>query len=284
MIRTFLVGLVGRGIGASRSPQIHESEAARLGVPLVYRLIDFARLGIDDDRLDSVVRAAQVIGFDGLNVTHPFKQRIMPLIDEVSAAARTLGAVNTVCFRGGRRCGSNTDWIGFRDSFLRNLGDAPRRDVAQIGAGGAGAATAYALLDLGVERLTLFDVDRARANDLAERLARLFSDRTIAVAAAACDAIAEANGVVQTSPVGMASHPGVPFDPGLLRSDMWVAEVIYFPAETALLRTARALGCRTLGGGQMAVVQAAAAFEEFTGVTPSVARMLAAFDAAAPTY
>jgi shikimate dehydrogenase len=277
-VRTYLTGLLGRGIDASRSPEMHEREAAAMGIPLVYRRVDFNDLGYDDEKLDAVLHAVRGIGFDGVNITHPFKQRILASLDSVSPDAAALGAVNTVVFRDGGCHGYNTDWTGFRASLQAGLPGVALDDVAQIGCGGAGSAIAYALLSMGVQRLRVFDPDRDKASAMAERIGGHFPGRAILVAAEAAAALAAADGVVQTSPVGMTAHPGVPFPPELLRKDMWVSDVVYFPMETALLRAARNLGCATLAGGGMAVHQAADAFRLMTGIEPSVTRMLAAFN------
>jgi shikimate dehydrogenase len=277
-VRTYLTGLLGRGIDASRSPEMHEREAAALGVPLVYRRVDFNDLDYDDEKLDEVLHAVRGIGFDGVNITHPFKQRVLASLDSVSPDAAALGAVNTVVFRDDGCHGYNTDWTGFRASLQAGLPGVALDDVAQIGCGGAGSAVAYALLSMGVQRLRVFDPDHDKASVMAERIGGHFPGRTILVAADAAAALAAADGVVQTSPVGMAAHPGVPFSPQLLRKEMWVSDVVYFPMETALLRAAREVGCATLAGGGMAVYQAADAFRLMTGIEPSVTRMLAAFN------
>jgi shikimate dehydrogenase len=278
--RTYLAGLLGRGIGASRSPEMHEREAAALGVALVYRAIDFDLQGFEDDRLDRMVRTLQAIGFDGTNVTHPFKQRVLASLDTVSPDAAALGAVNTVVFREGARHGFNTDWTGFRANMQLGLPGIALRRVAQIGCGGAGSAVAYALLSMGVQELRVIDPDCAKAEAMAERVGIHFPEQTIAVVSSAEAALDAADGLVQTSPIGMASHPGMPFPAELLRADMWVSEIVYFPPETELLRAAKKRGCSTLAGGGMAVHQAADAFRLITGLEPSVSRMLENFDRA----
>ncbi|MGH6747251.1 shikimate dehydrogenase [Novosphingobium sp.] len=275
-----ICGLIGSGIGGSRSPAMHETEARALGLPLAYRILDSEVIGFGADDLGPLLNTLVALGFDGTNVTHPFKQAVLPLMDELSEAAAKLGAVNTVLLRDGRLIGDNTDWSGYRASFLAALGVLPRGRAAMIGAGGAASAVGYAHLDLGAERLAIFDPAAERAEALASRLAALFPDAEVIASATAAEAIAEADGVVQCSPVGMESHPGLPFDPALLTRDMWVSDVIYFPLETELLKAARAIGCATLNGGGMAVMQAAHAFARFTGLEPDVDRMLADFAAA----
>ncbi len=268
-----LLGLIGAGIQASRAPALHEGEAAAQGLRMIYRLIDLEPLCVGAEALPELLRAAQLMGFAGVNITHPCKQVVIPLLDELSGDARALGAVNTVVLRDGKRVGHNTDWWGFAESFRRGLPDVVRDRVVQLGAGGAGSAVAHAALTLGVRRLGIVDTDAGRAAAVATSLcARFGADRAAAETDLAV-AMAEADGVINATPMGMARYPGLPLSAELLRPALWVAEIVYFPLETELLRTARALGCRTLDGGGMAVFQAAEAFRLFTGITPDAERM-----------
>jgi len=251
---------------------MHVAEAAAHGIKAEYRLFDLDVLGVGVEALPTLFAKAEAKGFTGLNITHPCKQAVLPLLHEVSDDARAIGAVNTVVLRDGRRAGHNTDWWGFRESLRDGLPNAEFERVAQFGAGGAGAATAYAVLAMGAGQVRLVDVDRARAAALAEAMNARFG-RARAVAVDARDGLADADGVIQATPIGMESHPGMPFDVSLLRPDQWVAEVIYFPRETALLRGARERGCETLDGSGMAVYQAVRAFELFSGVAADAPRM-----------
>ncbi|GGX86369.1 shikimate dehydrogenase [Streptomyces minutiscleroticus] len=274
---SYLVGLIGSGIGPSLSPALHEREADRQGLRYLYRLIDLDTLGAAPAAVGDLVRAARDLGFDGLNITHPCKQLVVEHLDELSPQAEALGAVNTVVFDGGRAVGHNTDVTGFAASFARGLPDAPLERVVQLGAGGAGAAVAHAGLTLGAGRVTVVDALADRAAGLADSLNRHFGAGRAAAATPDLlpSLLARADGVVHATPTGMAAHPGLPFPAELLRPGLWVAEVVYRPLETELLRTARALGCATLDGGGMAVFQAADAFRLFTGREPDSARMLA---------
>jgi shikimate dehydrogenase len=274
-----LVGLIGAGISASRTPPMHEKEGAEQGLRYIYRLIDLQTLNLGAEALPDLLLAAERMGFAGLNVTHPCKQAVIPLLDELSDDARALGAVNTVVLRDGRRLGHNTDWYGFAESFRRGLPDVPRAQVVQLGAGGAGSAVAHAMLTLGAEQLTLFDTDHARAERVAADLAARFGTGRARATRNLAAAMAQTDGLINTTPVGMAKYPGLPLPAELLRPDVWVAEIVYFPMETELLRQARALACRTLDGGGMAVFQAVEAFRLFTGITPDPERMLRHFAA-----
>lgn len=275
---TVLVGLIGAGIQLSRTPRMHEAEAAAQGAHLVYRKIDLDVLGVGADALPRLLSMAQAIGFAGLNITYPCKQSIIPLLDDLSDDARSLGAVNTVVFQDGKRIGHNTDWWGFAESFRRGLPDVPTNRVVQLGAGGAGSAVAHALLTLGVKRLTIVDTDAPKAEALVRSLARRFGEARVTAATDPAEPMAGADGLVNTTPVGMAKHPGLPLLADLLGRS-WVADIVYFPLETELLRAARLLGCRTLDGGGMAVFQAVEAFRLFTGRTPDPARMAREFAA-----
>jgi len=272
-----LVGLVGTGIQASRTPSLHEREGAEQGLRYIYKLIDLEVLGLDVVALPELLTAAQRFGFTGLNITHPCKQAVIPLLDELSPDAAALGAVNTVVLKDGRRVGHNTDWWGFAESFRRELSSVRIDRVVQFGAGGAGAAVAHALLTLGAGEVTIIDTDEARACDLAAALCGRFGDRRALTDPAVADVMAAADGMVNTTPLGMANYPGMAVPAELLRPDLWVADIVYFPLETELLRQARARGCHTMSGGGMAVFQAVGAFRLFTGLDPDAERMLRHF-------
>jgi shikimate dehydrogenase len=276
--RSVLAGLIGSGIRASHMPRLHEQEGAAQGLTYVYRLIDLDALRLTVAALPELISAACRFGFNGLNITYPCKQSIIPFLDELSDDARALSAVNTVvCASDGRTVGYNTDWSGFAESFRRELSDVSRRRVAQLGAGGAGAAVAQALISLGTAELAIVDREQNRAEHLAFDICSRFGARRAIASRDMSQAIADADGLVNATPVGMAKYPGTPIDPVLLRPDLWVADIIYFPRETELLRTARSIGCRTMGGGGMAVFQAVGAFRLLTGCEPDADRMIRHF-------
>lgn len=274
-----LTGLVGQNILASRSPWLHEQEAVAQGLHLTYLLFDFAARGWSLADLPRVLDAAQTIGFSGVNITHPFKQDVIPLLDELAPSARKVGAVNTVHFSGGKRIGHNTDVTGFAENVRTGLLGAKLDRVVQFGAGGGGSATAHAMLDLGTKELVLVDADEARRTRLTAQLAYEFPQANVRDTADGEAFVGQADGVINSTPVGMAAYPGTPFDTALLDTAQWVADIVYFPLETQLLAQARAKGCATLSGSGMAVFQAADAFDIFTGMTADRMRMLKSFDA-----
>ena len=214
--KSILVGLVGAGIQASLTPRLHEKDGDAQGMRYMYKLIDIDVLGIRVTALSEILTAAERLGFAGLNVTYPCKQAVIEELDELSPDARAIGAVNTVILRNGRRFGHNTDWTGFAESFRRTLADVGRNRVVQFGAGGAGAAVAYALLTLGVRHVVLIDTDRKRARDLAEALCARFGGGRADTRNDPAEALAAADGLVNTTSVGMAKFPGMAFPPNLL--------------------------------------------------------------------
>jgi shikimate dehydrogenase len=274
-----IVGLVGTGIGPSLSPPLHEREGRALGLDYRYRRLDLDLLGVPPDAVGDLLDAVREAGYRGVNVTHPCKQRVLPHLDELSPDAGAIGAVNTVLFDGPRTIGHNTDWSGFGLGLADGLPGASLDRVVLLGAGGAGAAAAHALLTGGTDRLAVLDVEGGRAERLAAALAGRFgAGRAVAGTTADLPAqLTAAHGLVHATPTGMVESPGLPVPAELLRPPLWVADLVYRPLDTALLRAARARGCPTLDGGRMAVHQAVEALRLFTGVTPDVGRMLRHF-------
>ncbi len=277
--RRYLVALVGDGIGASLTPPMHEAEAHALGLDYEYRVFDLIELGRPATDVGAILAEAGAAGFAAMNITHPCKQLVLDLVDELEADAAHLQAVNLVVFNGDRLVGHNTDWMGFRDGLVAGLPGASFERVVQIGCGGAGAATAYALLTHGAERLQLSDADPVRAQGLTDRMRKCFPSRSIESLAsgALADAIVHATGVVHATPTGMLHHPGVAFDPDLLSPGTWVSDVVYRPLETELIREAARRGHPVLDGGRMAVGQAWASLRIITGIEPDRERMRAHF-------
>ncbi len=268
-----LLGLIGAGIQQSLTPALQEEEARHHCLRLHYQLIDLDRsMGPPQAQLPTLIAAARLMDFAGLNVTYPCKQAVIPLLDHLSDEAAAMGAVNTLVIRDGIAVGHNTDGWGWAWGFRRALPQADLSCVVLLGAGGAGSAIAHAVLGLGADRLRLVDSDLPRAQALADALNARHGPR-VEVHAAAASAMPGATGLVHATPTGMAKLPGLPLDASLLRPSLWVSEIVYFPLETELLRTAREAGCAVVDGGTMAVGQAVGAFELFTGLRADPARM-----------
>jgi shikimate dehydrogenase len=272
--RRFLTGLIGAPIANSASPAMHERAAEALGAHCHYQLIEVAGAGREELRL--LLDGVRRLGFAGVNVTFPYKEAVVSLLDELSPGARAIGAVNTVVVKGGRLIGHNTDTTGFARAITGLVRDPAQSRVAVIGAGGVGKAIGFALAETGVREIRIFDTDSAKAGQLAAQLAGKSGARVVDSVE---DALRDATGVVNGSPVGMLPNRATPVPEALLHGDMWVADAVYTPLWTPLLNAAKARGAEVMTGRELAIYQAADAFELFTGLKPSAIEMGNAFDA-----
>lgn len=252
---------------------MHEEAAEALGLRGLYQLIEVA--GADRAALRAMLDGVRRLGFAGVNVTYPYKEAVVELLDELAPGAAAMQAVNTVVVREGRLIGHNTDTTGFARAAADLVADSGHGAVAVIGAGGVGKAIAFALASLGVSEVRIFDTERAKA----EKLASLLHGQSgIVVADGVEAALKDAVGVVNATPVGMLPSRGMPVPETLLHAGSWVADAVYSPLFTPLLLAARAKGARIMTGRELAICQAADAFELFTGLSPSVSVMGDAFD------
>ena len=271
--KKLLTGLIGAPIASSASPAMHERAAEALGLRGHYQLIEVA--GADAAGLRMMLEGVRRLGFAGVNVTFPYKEAVVPLLDELAPTAATMAAVNTVVVRDGRLTGHNTDTTGFARAVAPLLA-ASGNAVAVIGTGGVGKAIAFALASLKVADLRIFDSEPARAEKLAALLAKHGGAR---VARSVEDALDGATGLVNGTPVGMLPNRDTPVPASMLRENLWVADAVYSPLITPLLAAAQAKGARIMTGRELAIYQAADAFELFTGLAPSTEIMGEAFDA-----
>jgi shikimate dehydrogenase len=279
--RQALIGLLGSNIMKSLAPALHIDAFAAAGITGHYHLMDADQL--PGRTLPGLLEAVKTAGFIGVNVTFPFKQAVIPLLDTLSPEARQIGAVNTVVIgKTGHTTGYNTDRSGFRLNFEDGpgRGAAEGRTAVLVGAGGAGSAVAFALMDLGLKTLIVHDQDKARATALTADVIAHFGAGRCRISEHLTEEIIAADGVANATPIGMTGIPGNPVPVEALRSAHWVADVIYSPMQTELIKAAAAKGARTLTGGGMCVYQAVDAFRLFTGIDPDVARMHRTFDAA----
>jgi shikimate dehydrogenase len=269
----FLTGLLGAPIAHSASPAMHERAAEAMGARGHYQLIEIA--GADQGELRRLLDGIRKLGFAGINVTFPYKEAVVGLLDDLSPGARAIGAVNTVVVRGDRLTGHNTDTTGFARAASALVAGSNHGPVAVIGTGGVGKAIAFALADLGVSEIRIVDTDIAKADQL---VAQLKGRQSIRRAANVEDALAGAVGLVNGTPIGMLPNRSSPVPDALLHAGLWVADAVYSPLWTPLLNAAKAKGAQVMTGRDLAIYQAADAFELFTGMAPSAAEMGIAFD------
>ena len=272
--RRLLTGLLGAPIAQSAAPAMHERAAEALDLRCHYQLIEVAGAGREELKL--LLEGIRRLGFAGINVTFPYKEAVLDLLDELSPGAARIGAVNTVVVRDNRLIGHNTDTTGFARAVTHLVTASSQGAVAVIGAGGVGKAIAFALASLGVADLRIFDIEPAKATQLA---AQLEGHAKTSVTRSVEDALRGVAGVVNASPVGMLPSLATPVPDALLHAGLWVADAVYCPLWTPLLTAARAKGAAVMTGRELAIHQAVGAFELFTGCAPSASEMGIAFDA-----
>jgi shikimate dehydrogenase len=273
------VYLLAHPAGHSLSPIMHNAAFAELGLDIHYQARD-----VPPEALAAAVTDLRAPGVLGANVTIPHKVAIIPYLDKLSDTARAIGAVNTIVNRGGLLIGHNTDAKGFTRALSEMAGVTLSGQVALLlGAGGAARAIVYALLHHKVAQLYLYNRTHETATSLAESFAHLgevtaISEAALKAALAACTLL------INTTSVGMA-HDGAapdasPLPAGLLPARGFVADIIYRPARTRLLKDAEAAGLATQNGLPMLALQGAEAFMCWTGREAPLTVMLRALEQA----
>jgi shikimate dehydrogenase len=259
-------GILGRPVAHSLSPAMHNAAFHSLRLNAVY--VPFAV-----QNLDQAVQGLRGLNLGGVSVTIPFKEEIIPLLDEVDDRALRIGAVNIVINRNGRLWGGNTDWQGALTA-LQEQTELAGQSVLVWGAGGVGRAVVYAVRQAGGE-VTVTDLDAAKAQTLAQQFGATFCPLA---ETAQCSATI----LINATPLGMAPEiEKIPLPPDNLSHYQVVMDVIYTPRHTRLLREAAARNCRIIDGFQMFVYQGAHQFELFTGQPAPVEIMRQAALAAA---
>ena len=255
--RTKVCVIIGDPIAHTLSPAFHGAGYRALGIDGEYVFIGARVVAAD---LTSAVAGARAMNFHAVTCTMPHKEAVLPLLDEVDAAARKIGAVNSIVNRAGRFIGYNTDWVGVTAPLQR------RRDLAGvgcavIGAGGTARAAVYGLRERGAE-VTVFNRTVERAERLAADLGCDFGglDEMARIAAAQI--------VVQTTSVGLDSTTASPVSPAVFRPGQIVLDVVYRSKPTPFLVAAAAAGADTVRGEEVFIEQGLAQFELYTGRVP----------------
>ncbi|RJQ21451.1 MAG: shikimate dehydrogenase [Nitrospiraceae bacterium] len=257
--KTKLIGIFGNPIGHTLSPRMHNAAFKTLGLDMCY--IAFRVLPED---LPAAVKAVKGLDLLGVNITVPHKENVIPLLDEVDEEAAFIGAVNTIVNREGGLKGFNTDGRGFMSSLSEKGLSVEGKEVLIIGTGGASRAISYYLSEK-ASKLFLFDIDRPKADKLAADLKKIRSN--IFLLDSIGD-IARPGIVINATPLGLKAEDALPFNPGLISSDMIICDLIY--KKTGLLLEAEKRGARTLDGSGMLLWQGVLAFELWTGIKPPV--------------
>lgn len=259
---TKIVGLIGYPIGHTLSPAMHNKAFEYLDFNYIY--LPFP---VEENNLKGALKALPALGIVGVNVTLPYKEKVLEYLDEVTEEAELTGAVNTILVRDNRLIGYNTDGEGFVISLKKGTGiDSKGKRVVIIGAGGAGRAVSIQLAKEGVKKIALFDIVFDKAQDLASHIEENISN--VEVTALREEGlekeIREADILINATPVGIKPDDPPPIDPKLLHPNLLVYDLIYNPPKTRLLSEAEEIGAKTLNGMGMLLYQGALAFTIWT--------------------
>ena len=277
------LGLIGDNIAASKAPALHRMASGQCDLPLSYNLLAPANLG---RTFEEVLRQCRDTGYRGVNITYPYKERVVAYLQVDDPAIQAIGACNTVLFGAGRPRGFNTDHSGFMAAYRKIFRDAPPGRVALVGAGGVGRAIAFALLRLGASELRLFDLDRQKSIVLAQAICSAHVGAHIQVAETIETAVGNADGLVNATPLGMAGIGGCPIPQELIGGQRWAFDAVYTPVDTPFLLAADAAGLTTMSGYELFLYQGIDAFRIFTGFQVEERRLreqLGLGEAAAPS-
>jgi shikimate dehydrogenase len=255
------LGLIGDNIAASRAPDLHHAAARLCGIDVNYERLVPRDLGLS---FDAVVDRARSDGLRGLNITYPYKERILPRVTIDAAAVQAIGACNTVLF-GEPTLGMNTDYTGFVAAYRERFGGAAPGVVAIAGCGGAGKAVGFALASLGSTSMRLFDADHAKARGLQAALGEFRGGLDVAATASLPEACEGATGLINCTPLGMVGYGGNAFAGIPVKGRTWIFDAVYTPLETPFLREGKAAGIETLSGYELFLYQGIHAFKLFTG-------------------
>ncbi|QJQ94180.1 MULTISPECIES: shikimate dehydrogenase [Halomonadaceae] len=255
------LGLIGKAIMNSSSPDLHVRLGKLTGIPATYDLFDANEQPIES--LESQVRKVISEGYRGVNVTFPWKEEAVKLADRPSEGARMVGAANTLVFERDGIVAENTDYTGFMSGFRATFGERQPGCVLLIGTGGVGKAAAFGLGKLGADEVILMDLDETKSRQLADELkAQGFKASAISHAQLA-ETIPTCDGLVNCTPIGHEKSPGCPLPKALIQSHHWIFDAVYVPAVTEFVAAAKAAGASVMSGVSLFVFQGVDAFKLF---------------------
>ena len=264
------LGLIGDNISRSRSPLLHRLAGDQNNIAVTYdRLVPKDR----NETFQQTLAYCQTGGYRGINVTYPYKERVMPALRIDDPLVRAIGAANTVVFEGDAAVGHNTDYSGFVAAYQRVRQDVKPGPVLMIGAGGVGRAVAFGLAKLGAAELRLVDRDTAKAQALAKALNPIAPDMQISISDDASGAADGAEGLINCTPVGMVGYDGTPLPSTAMANAKWAFDAVYTPVNTQFLNDAAAQGLTVISGWELFFFQGVHAWRIFSGQTVDETRL-----------
>lgn len=255
------LGLIGDNIKRSKSPLLHTLAGELCGLDIRYDTLIPAELG---STFEDIFERCRSSGYRGINVTYPYKEKVVPFLQIDDPRVAAIGACNTVLFEAGRARGFNTDYSGFAAAFRAAYPGSMPGIVAMAGAGGVGKAISFALADLQASALRLFDHDLLKAEALKNALADVGAGTVVYIAKTIEEAVSGADGLINCTPLGMIGHPGTAFPKSLIGSQRWAFDAVYTPVDTEFLQEANSRSLETISGYELFFHQGVEAFQIFT--------------------
>ena len=260
MKQALKLGLIGDNIHRSKSPQLHQICGKLAGIDVTYDRLIPPAMGLS---FEEVFAKVQQDGFDGINVTFPYKERVAKLVTVTDPTVRAIGTVNTVLFSGARPEGFNTDFSGFMRAY-KTARSGPPGTVCLIGTGGVGKAVAFALLALKAAAIICVDKERSKAQALINALRATGTSTRIDISDDPVAAAQKADGLINCTPLGMDNIGGTALPIAAMGHASWAFDAVYTPVETQFLEDAKRSGLTAISGYELFFAQGVDAWALFS--------------------
>ena len=255
------IGLIGNNISSSNAPDIHIRLAKIFQIPLKYLLFDLKDK--EENYFDVLLEELRVAGFKGVNITFPFKEKIIKHVDNISKNSKNIGSANTLIFKK-KITAQNTDYTGFLKTYNFHFGKNTPGTILVLGAGGVSRAVTFALASLGVEKIFLIDKDKLKADSLSRDLSLLNINCVVKKPDQIEKIISSFDGIINCTPVGHYDFPGCPLGNLMPNKKQWIFDVVYTPAKTDFIKKGEQVGAKIISGIDLFIFQAIDAFLYFT--------------------
>ena len=255
------IGLIGNKISSSNAPDIHIRLAKIFQIPLEYLLFDLKDK--EENYFVVLLEELRVAGFKGVNITFPFKEKVIKHVDIISKSYRNVGSANTLIFKK-KIIAQNTDYTGFLKTYNFHFGKNTPGTILVLGAGGVSRAVTFALASLGVEKIFLIDKDKLKADRLSTDLSLLNINCVVTKPDQIEKIISSFDGIINCTPVGHYDFPGCPLGNLMPNKKQWIFDVVYTPAKTDFINKGERVGAKIISGIDLFIFQAIDAFLYFT--------------------
>ena len=255
------IGLIGNNISSSNAPDIHIRLAKIFQIPLEYLLFDLKDK--EENYFAVLLEELRVAGFKGVNITFPFKEKVIKHVDNISKNSRNVGSANTLIFKK-KITAQNTDYTGFLKTYNFHFGKNTPGTILVLGAGGVSRAVTFALASLGVEKIFLIDKDELKAGRLSRDLSLLNINCVVTKPDQIEKIISSFDGIINCTPVGHYDFPGCPLGNLMPSKKQWIFDAVYTPAKTNFIKKGEQVGAKIISGIDLFIFQAIDAFLYFT--------------------